>query len=175
MKRDGLKLTKPAYGDAAAFCLDHFHKPTTGARLTALVAYYPTSIPDTRTRFPPSLRVLVHLAGDTIQVVSNPQVLGLQSKKKRVVTRKIDPGVGIGERKDMSYTAFTYEYVQPGFGEHDMDEYNHTAAELAWSRSLDVLRRAFRKESDLERQWEINAESRSLSIQKWHKKSILTG
>ncbi|CRG88678.1 dienelactone hydrolase [Talaromyces islandicus] len=162
--KEGLRVGEQyaiiAYGDAAAVCLDHFHKPTAGARLTALIAYYPTSIPDARTRFPPSLKVLVHLAGDTIQVVSTPQVLGLQSKKKRVATRKIDPGVGIGDRKDMSYTAFTYEYVQPGFGEHDMDEYNHTAAELAWSRSLDVLRRVFRKESDLERQWEINTESK---------------
>ncbi|KAH8689910.1 hypothetical protein BGW36DRAFT_307799 [Talaromyces proteolyticus] len=162
--KDGLGVGEQyaivAYGDAAAFCLDHFHKPATGARLTALVAYYPTAIPDTRTRFPPSLRVLVHLAGESIDIVSTPQALGLQGRKRRIVTRKLDPGVGVGERKDISYTAFTYEYVQPGFAEHDMDEYNHQAAELAWSRSLDVLRKAFRKEADLERQWEINTESK---------------
>jgi hypothetical protein len=148
-----------AYGDAASFCLEHFHKPTTGSRLTALVAYYPTAIPDTRIRFPPSLKVLVHLAGESIDVVTTPQALGIQGRKKRVTKRRIDSGVGIGERKDISYTAYMYDFADPGFAEHDLDEYDHASAELAWSRTLDVMRKAFRKDADLERPWEINTES----------------
>ncbi|OKL61698.1 hypothetical protein UA08_02178 [Talaromyces atroroseus] len=162
--KEGLRVGEQyaiiAYGHAASFCLDHFHKPTTGARLTALVAYYPTAIPDTRTKFPPSLKVLVHLAGESVDVVTTPQVLGIQGRKKRVTRRRIDTGVGIGERKDISYTAFTYDFADPGFAEHDLDEYDHASAELAWSRTLDVMRKAFRKDADLERPWEINTESK---------------
>ncbi|EED14271.1 dienelactone hydrolase [Talaromyces stipitatus ATCC 10500] len=161
--KEGLRVGESyaiiAYGEAAAFCLDHFHKPATGARLTALVAYYPTAIPDTRIRFPPSLKVLVHLAGESVDVVVTPQALGIQGRKKRISKRRIDPGVGIGERKDISYTAFTYDFADPGFAEHDLDEYDHASAELAWSRTLDVMRKAFRKDADLERPWEINTES----------------
>lgn len=154
-------LTRLAYGDAAAYCLEHFQKPATGARLTALVAYYPTSIPDTRLRFPPSLKVLVHLAGESVDVVVTPQALGIQGRKKRITKRRIDPGVGLGERKDIAYTAFTYDFADPGFAEHDLDEYDHASAELAWSRTLEVMRKAFRKDADLERPWEINTESKS--------------
>jgi hypothetical protein len=100
----------------------------------------------------------VHLAGDEVDVVTTPQALGLQGKR-RVATRKIQPGVGTGERLNISYPTFTYEFAEPGFAENDLDEYDHATAELAWTRTLDVLRRAFRKESDLERAWENNTES----------------
>ncbi|KAF3385837.1 hypothetical protein DPV78_012614 [Talaromyces pinophilus] len=165
--KEGLKVGESyaiiAYGDAAAYCLEHFQKPATGARLTALVAYYPTSIPDTRLRFPPSLKVLVHLAGESVDVVVTPQALGIQGRKKRITKRRIDPGVGLGERKDIAYTAFTYDFADPGFAEHDLDEYDHASAELAWSRTLEVMRKAFRKDADLERPWEINTESKFFS------------
>jgi hypothetical protein len=49
--------------------------------------------------------------------------------------------------------------VEPGFAEHDLDEYERVSAELAWSRTLSVLRRAFRKDVDLEKVWEENVES----------------
>ncbi|KAK0283647.1 hypothetical protein LTR35_006106 [Friedmanniomyces endolithicus] len=49
-----------AYGDAAAACLDHHIKPQ--PHLAALVAYYPTTIPNPNTRYPPHLTVLCHLA-----------------------------------------------------------------------------------------------------------------
>jgi hypothetical protein len=98
------------------------------------------------------------LAGDEVDVVTSPQALGLQGKR-RVATRKIQPGVGTGERLNISYPTFTYEFAEPGFAENDLDEYDHATAELAWTRTLDVLRRAFRKESDLERAWENNTES----------------
>jgi hypothetical protein len=49
---------------------------------------------------------------------------------------------------------YTYEGVVPGFAERDLEEYDRIAAELAWSRTLGVLRAAFRIEADLERVWE---------------------
>lgn len=104
--------------------------------------------------------MLVHLAGESVDVVVTPQALGIQGRKKRITKRRIDPGVGIGERKDIAYTAFTYDFADPGFAEHDLDEYDHASAELAWSRTLDVMRKAFRKDTDLERPWEINTESK---------------
>jgi hypothetical protein len=49
---------------------------------------------------------------------------------------------------------FTYEGVLPGFAERDLEEFESVAAGLAWSRTLGVLRKAFRVEGDLERVWE---------------------
>lgn len=146
-----------ALGDAASFCLDHYLKPTNASRLCALIAYYPTNIPDTRCRFPQSLRVLTHLAGSTVDVTTVPTALGLQGKKRRR-TRQIDPGIGTGERLSIGFPTYTYEYVQPGFAEHDLDEYDRLASELAWTRSLHVLRRGFGKDLDLEGRWEEHQE-----------------
>lgn len=147
-----------AFGEAASFCLNHFHKPTTTSRLNALVAYYPTNIPDPRIRFSPTIRVLVHLAGSTIDVTTIPQLLGLQGKR-HVTTRQIEPGIGTGERLNMSYLTYTYEFSKPGFAEHDLDEYDRVSDELAWTRTLDILRKAFRKDADLEKPWDRNQES----------------
>jgi hypothetical protein len=49
---------------------------------------------------------------------------------------------------------YTYEGVLLGFAERDLEEYDRIAAELAWSRTLGVLRAAFGIEADLERVWE---------------------
>jgi hypothetical protein len=49
---------------------------------------------------------------------------------------------------------YTYEAVLPGFAERDLEEYDRVAAELAWSRTLGVLRAAFEVEAHLERVWE---------------------
>jgi hypothetical protein len=49
---------------------------------------------------------------------------------------------------------FTYDGVLPGFAEQDLEEFDRIAAELAWSRTLGVLRAAFGIEADLERVWE---------------------
>ncbi|KAF2455170.1 hypothetical protein BDY21DRAFT_80673 [Lineolata rhizophorae] len=144
-----------AYGDAAAVCLDAHRKPT--AKLCALIAYYPTSIPDTRTRYASTVRVLVHLAGDTVDVNRNQEVLGIQGKRK-TMTKRIEPGKGVGGRLNLSYPAYSYMGVYPGFAEHDLNEYNRQAAELAWTRSLAVVRAGFRAEVDLERVWEDNIE-----------------
>lgn len=151
-----------ALGDAASFCLDHYLKPTNASRLCALIAYYPTNIPDTRCRFPQSLRVLTHLAGSTVDVTTVPTALGLQGKKRRR-TRQINPGIGTGERLNIGFPTYTYEYVQPGFAEHDLDEYDRLASELAWTRSLHVLRRGFGKDLDLEGRWEEHQEGKLFS------------
>ena len=52
----------------------------------------------------------------------------------------------------------------PGFAEHDLDEYDPVADAVAWSRSLSVVRRGFGAEVELERVWEENVECRSFQI-----------
>lgn len=139
--------------------MDYYLKSQNASRLCALVAYYPSVIPDTRSRFPLSLPVLVHLAGDTVDVTTIPVALGLQGKKKRK-TRPINPGIGTGERLELAYPAYTYDHAQPGFAEHDMEEYDHLAADLAWTRTIKVLRKGFSREADLERRWEEHQEGK---------------
>ncbi|KAK4498151.1 hypothetical protein PRZ48_010807 [Zasmidium cellare] len=50
-----------AFGSAAADCLEFHIKPQ--PKLAALVAYYPSSIPSPKTKYPPHLEVLCHIAG----------------------------------------------------------------------------------------------------------------
>ncbi|RAH82848.1 hypothetical protein BO86DRAFT_408988 [Aspergillus japonicus CBS 114.51] len=152
-----------AFGDAASFCMDYFLKPTNASRLAALIAYYPTTIPDTRNRYSVQLRVLCHLAGNTVDMVTIPTALGLQGKKKRT-TKKINPGIGTGERLNIGWPTFTYASVQPGFAESDLEEYDRLASDLAWSRTLQVLRKAFGKDLDLESRWEEHLEARFFSM-----------
>jgi hypothetical protein len=140
-----------AFGDAAAACLETFRRPT--SRLVALVAYYPSSIPDPHSTFPIGLKVLVHLAGGTVGVTRNAEVLGLQGKR-RTVTKDIPAGTGTGGLLKLAYPSYTYDGVEPGFAEHDLDEYNQLAERMAWSRSLDCVRKAFKAEVDLEKVWE---------------------
>jgi hypothetical protein len=90
-----------------------------------------------------------------VDVTASPQALCLQGKLRRS-TRRIYPGVGTGERLNIAYPTYTYEYSQPGFAEHDLEEYDRIFAELAFTRSLDVLRKAFRKYTDLEKVWDDN-------------------
>jgi hypothetical protein len=99
----------------------------------------------------------VHLAGSTVDVTTIPQLLGRQGKR-RIITKQIEPGIGTGERLNLSYLSYTYEFSQPGFAEHDLDEYDRVSDELAWTRTLDVLRKAFRKDADLEKPWDGNQE-----------------
>lgn len=146
-----------AFGEAANYCLDYYLKPMNASRLCALVAYYPSVIPDTRSRFPLSLRVLVHLAGKSVDVMTIPAALGLQGKKRRK-TRPINPGLGTGERAQLGFPAYTYDYAQPGFAETDLEEYDHLAADLAWTRTVQALRKGFSREADLERRWEEHQE-----------------
>ncbi|KAH9869981.1 hypothetical protein J1614_006902 [Plenodomus biglobosus] len=156
-----------AFGDAAAVCLDIFSEPKTAtSKLCSLVAYYPTSIPDTRHRFTASFRVLVHLAQgsngneETVGVTRRPEVLGIQGKRK-TVQKRVTRGIGAGGLQDkISFPCYTYEGVDAGFAEHDLDQYDGVADAIAWSRSLSTVRRGFSAEVDLERIWEENEEQK---------------
>lgn len=119
----------------------------------ALVAYYPSSIPDPSRTFPIGIKVLVHLAGEEVGVSRTHEVLGIQGKR-RTTTKKIPSGTGTGGLLKLAYPSYKYEGVEPGFAEHDLDEYNKNAERLAWSRTLDCLRKSFKSEVDLERIWE---------------------
>ncbi|KAF9883926.1 hypothetical protein FE257_002669 [Aspergillus nanangensis] len=152
-----------AFGDAASFCLDYYLKPMHASRLCALIAYYPTSIPDTRSHYSPMLPVMTHLAGDSVDVITAPVVLGLQGKKKRI-TRRIDPGIGVGERLNIGHKAYTYDYAQPGFAEQDLEEYDRLASDLAFSRTLEMLRKGFGREVDLEEVLEEHLEAKFFSM-----------
>jgi hypothetical protein len=150
----------PAYGDAASICLEHFHRPDhdTEMKLGCLIAYYPTRIPDPKVNFPFSVQVLVHIAGEELGVVKLPQMAGIQGKR-RVFKRTIDPGVGTGKSKRFAYPCYTYD-AEAGFAEHDLDEFDHISAELAWSRSLATARAAFNRPVDLERLVDDNLQSK---------------
>ncbi|KAL5117942.1 hypothetical protein ACEQ8H_004087 [Pleosporales sp. CAS-2024a] len=163
----GQRYAIVAFGDAAAICLDVFSEPKTAtSKLCCLIAYYPTSIPDTRHRFTASFRVLVHLAQgvpgseETVRVTRRPEVLGIQGKR-RTVQKRITPGIGAGnQQSNATYPIFTYEGVDPGFAEHDLDEYDAVADAIAWSRSLSMVRRGFGAEVDLEKVWDQNEEEK---------------
>jgi hypothetical protein len=154
-----------AFGDAASVCLEVYSEPKTAtAKLCSLVAYYPSTIPDPKKRFSASFRVLVHLAlgtgqeESTVGVSRRNEALGIQGKR-RTVQKRITPGLGTGGlQSKIEYPVFTYEGVDAGFAEHDLDEYDAVADALAWSRSLSMVRRGFGAEVDLERVVEENNE-----------------
>ncbi|KAK1753788.1 hypothetical protein QBC47DRAFT_387138 [Echria macrotheca] len=133
-----------AFGEAASVCLEHYHVLDNNIemKLGVLVAYYPSRIPDPATRFPSSVRVLVHLATGEVGIVKQSQMVGIQGKK-RVTKGNVDRGTGVGGTLAMGYQGYAYD-VEEGFAEHDLDEYDGICAELAWSRSLAVVRKALR-------------------------------
>ena len=154
----------PAYGDAAAVCLEHYHVLDNNPehKLGLLIAYYPTAIPDPQGRFPSSIRALVHLpAGEDIGVVKQTQMVGIQGKR-RVTRKRIESGLGTGGTLRLAYPTYTYD-ADPGFAEHDLDEYDRVSAELAWSRSLATARKAFAIDPDLEFALEQNVQGESLT------------
>ncbi|KJX95047.1 hypothetical protein TI39_contig4137g00004 [Zymoseptoria brevis] len=137
-----------AYGDAASLALEAHTKPN-HPKLVAIVAYYPTTIPAVTTKFPFSIQVLVHLAGNEVNVWKQGEVLGIQGKRRRL-QKRIDPGIGFGECLKLSYKAYTYTGVQPGFAEHDLDEYDPIADGIAFTRSIACVRKGFRVDNDIE-------------------------
>ncbi|KAK0729671.1 hypothetical protein B0H67DRAFT_547774 [Lasiosphaeris hirsuta] len=149
-----------AYGDAASLCLEHFHVLDNNPemKLGCLIAYYPTRIPDPSTRFPSSIRVLVHVVVGDVGVVKQTQMVGIQGKR-RVVKQNIDRGAGVGGTLQAGYPLYAYE-AEAGFAEHDLEEYDRICAELAWSRSLAKARRAFRNDVDVEAAVEANAQAK---------------
>ncbi|KAK4995357.1 hypothetical protein LTR66_004804 [Elasticomyces elasticus] len=150
-----------AYGDAASAVLEAHIKPS--PKLCSIVAYYPSTIPDpTNTRFSMQLQVLVHLAGQQIGVRRNSEILGIQGKR-RTVQKRVDPGMGVGGVLNLSYPCYTYEGVEPGFAESDLDEYNIVTADVAWTRSLETVRRGFHMEVNIERVREQHFDPKTLS------------
>lgn len=113
-----------AYGEAAQAVLEIAHKPV--PKLCALVAYYPERVSGPGVGYPPSLKLVIHIAG----------------------SQGFMPGSH----------AYAYPDAVPGFAEHDLDVYDKISAGLAWSRSLDVMRKAFEIEVDLEAVWERHSE-----------------
>ncbi|KAL1587312.1 hypothetical protein WHR41_04247 [Cladosporium halotolerans] len=138
-----------AFDEAAAAMLEVHVKPST-PRICAVVAYYPTAIPPPSTKFPPSVRVMVHLAGSTVGVRRHPEILGIQSKKTKTIRKNVEPGAGYGGCVKIGFKTYSYPTCAPGFAEHDVDEYDAVNERLAFSRSLNMVKRAFRIEEDLE-------------------------
>lgn len=140
-----------AYGEAASFCLEHFHilDNNPDFKLCCLIAYYPTRIPDPKTRFPGGLNVLVHLTeGSDVGVIKQSQMVGIQGEK-RVTQKQVERGLGAGCRLNYCWSSYSYD-AENGFAEPDLDEYDKVSAELAWSRSLAMARKAFRWDVDVE-------------------------
>ncbi|KAI1148572.1 hypothetical protein F4825DRAFT_470121 [Nemania diffusa] len=157
-----------AFGEAAARCLAFFHGMGHNAefKLAALVAYYPSRIPDPRAVFPGGLRVVVHLAADEgeggVGVVLHSQVAGFQGKRR--VARRAVGGTGVGGRARVAgaacaYPCYWYE-AAPGFAEGDLEAYEGVAAGLAWSRSLGVVCKALGVECEVEGVVERNLEAK---------------
>ena len=151
---------RTAYGDAASYCLEYFHVLDNNQdfKLSCLIAYYPTSIPDPQTRFPGGVHVLVHLAGSEVGVVKQSQLLGIQGKR-RTTRRNLGRGIGTGQPLQLGYPTYTYDAV-PGFAERDLDEYDKVSAELAWSRSLAAARKAFQRAPNMELALEQNVQGK---------------
>ncbi|KAI0542593.1 hypothetical protein GGR58DRAFT_255164 [Xylaria digitata] len=156
-----------AFGEAAGICLEYFHHMGNNPefKLACLVAYYPSRIPDPRAVFPGGLRVLVHLTGDDVGVVSHSQIVGIQGKRK-VVRRSVERGDGVGGGnvviggfEKSAYPCYWYQ-APLGFAEGDLDEFDKIAAAVAWSRSLDTVRTAFRMDVELEGIVEKNLEGK---------------
>ncbi|KAK8028276.1 hypothetical protein PG991_005332 [Apiospora marii] len=151
-----------AYGEAASICLEFFHvlDNNPSFKLCCLIAYYPTAIPDPRTRYPGGVHVLVHLAegNETVGIVKQDQMVGIQGKR-RTVNRKIPEGMGTGKYVKYNYPTFSYD-ANSGFAEQDLEEYDKISADLAWSRSLATTRRAWRRDVNLERVHEENVQAK---------------
>jgi hypothetical protein len=101
----------------------------------------------------------VHLAGESVDVLLQPAALGIQGKKRRQ-TRPINAGIGTGERLELAYPAFTYDNAEPGFAETDLKEYDHLAANLAFTRTLKVLRKGYSRDPDFEQRLEQHVEGK---------------
>ncbi|KAK5126373.1 hypothetical protein LTR85_010609 [Meristemomyces frigidus] len=144
-------LSATAFGDAASLILEGHLKPT-HPKLCAIVAYYPSQLPSLHSKFPPSFKVLVHLADIEagVTVKTHPQMLGISGGKAKIAKKHINPGAGYGEGLKISFPAYTYAGVASGFAERDLEEYDAVAESVAFSRSLNTVRKGFRIETDIE-------------------------
>ena len=109
-----------AYGGPAAVVLDVAHKPM--PHLCALIAYYPPTITQPKTKYPPHVEYQIHLA------------MSQQGKLE------VPPDLPI----------FWYPDTKEGFAESDLDEWDNVASGLAWTRMLGAVRKGFKAEKNLE-------------------------
>lgn len=49
-----------------------------------------------------------------------------------------------------NFPTFVYTEVEDGFAEHDLDQFEPVAADLAWSRSLAAVRKGFKQDVELD-------------------------
>ena len=59
---------------------------------------------------------------------------------------------------------YVYPNVKPGFAEGELEFYERVSANIAWSRTLMVLRKGFQIEVDLEKIWDTHTERESLIV-----------
>ena len=60
-----------------------------------------------------------------------------------------------------AYPTHRYEEAEPGFAEHDLDEFERVSAELAWGRSVETVRKGIGMDVELGRVVEENVQSMS--------------
>jgi len=99
-------------------------------RLCALVVYYPTKLPDVDPGVPLEAELVV------------------KSFIHLVVDQELVPGC----------PSYTYKDVRVGFAEVGNGAYDRISANLAFTRTLGVVRGGFRIQVDLERIWERHLE-----------------
>jgi len=104
------------YGEAATVVLRTAIKPL--PKCCSIIAYYPTVLPSPKTKFPSLLQIQVHVAGLS-QVSPRPEMC--------------------------DWALYRYEKCKTGFAEPSAANYEDVEANLAWSRSLSVVRKAFKK------------------------------
>lgn len=109
-----------AYGEAATVCLKAAIKPI--PKMCALVAYYPTVLPNPKDKFPSLLNVMVHAAGSQVSAPA----------------------------ETFNFKFYRYEGSREGFAEPGAKNFDEIDASLAWSRTLGAVRRGFKREVDLE-------------------------
>lgn len=144
------------FGAAAAFCLEYYVNPQNTRKIRALVAYYPTRMPGQDIRYPSSMRVLLHLANQDVDVFHGCH----DAKKHRHRERQhLTSGIGTGDRLPLRYRAFVYPAAPPGFAEQSQNSYEYVSARLAWSRTLALLQEELGKYNDLEEKWDQIQES----------------
>lgn len=96
------------------------------------------------------MTVLMHLAGGVVGVRRNQELLGVQGKLK-TVRKRLARGLGVGGEMKLGCASYKYEGVEPGFAEQDLEDFDSIAEDLAWGRTLQVLRQAFGMKVDVEK------------------------
>ncbi|KAI8939066.1 hypothetical protein NX059_004905 [Plenodomus lindquistii] len=112
-----------AYGEAATQVLKVVQKPL--AKCCAVIAYYPTQLPEPNKKYPNPGGLQVHVAG-------------------------LSPG-SAGARSEMfEWSLYRYEKSALGFAEPGSKTYKEIEANLAYTRALACVRNGFKRYVDLE-------------------------